>query len=69
MTVRTVTTAARPAVSGTFAAFAQELRKGLRRWNDRRVTAAALRDLSPAQLRDIGLEGADLDEVARRLVP
>ncbi|MDF2233567.1 DUF1127 domain-containing protein [Albimonas sp. CAU 1670] len=36
-------------------------------WNARRNTARALSRLSDRQLQDIGLLGADLEEVAARL--
>ncbi len=37
-------------------------------WNQRRRTLAALRQLSTAQLNDIGLDGVDLADFANSLV-
>jgi uncharacterized protein YjiS (DUF1127 family) len=38
-----------------------------RAWNARRRTVAELSKLSRRQLADIGLDGVDLEEVARRM--
>ncbi len=38
----------------------------LRAWNDNRRTIVALRALSPAQLDDIGLTPADVENFGRR---
>jgi uncharacterized protein YjiS (DUF1127 family) len=40
---------------------------GLKAWNQRRRTVAALQKLTPAQLGDIGLDGVDLGEYANAL--
>ncbi len=56
---------------GSFASIfsaAAEAANGLRRWNQRRAAADELRRLTRAQLNDIGLEGVDFDDLARRLV-
>ncbi len=37
----------------------------LRAWNDTRRTIVALRALSPAQLDDIGLTRADVEDIGR----
>ena len=49
------------------AAFVEELTGMFARWNARRRTSAALHRLSPAVLRDLGLEGVDLADLARTL--
>ena len=38
----------------------------LRAWNDTRRTIVALRELSPAQLDDIGLTRGDIEEFSRK---
>lgn len=40
----------------------------IKAWNQRRRTLAALRQLSTAQLNDIGLDGVDLADFANSLV-
>ncbi|MEM6440239.1 MAG: DUF1127 domain-containing protein [Pseudomonadota bacterium] len=50
------------------ASFVEELVGMAARWNAKRRAAAALRSLSPAVRRDLGLEAVDLDDLARSLV-
>ncbi len=38
----------------------------MRAWNDTRRTIVALRALSPAQLDDIGLTRADIEDIGRK---
>ncbi|MEM1314388.1 MAG: DUF1127 domain-containing protein [Pseudomonadota bacterium] len=49
------------------ASFVEELGRMFRRWNAARRTSDALHGLNAAQLRDLGLEGVDLDALARKL--
>ena len=67
MTVYTATHAPRAGAASLFSV-AAEMVGDLRRWNLRRKAAAELRALNRSQLNDIGLDGVDLDDYARRLV-
>tara|TARA_B000000475_G_C15689984_1_gene321848 strand:+ start:168 stop:371 length:204 start_codon:yes stop_codon:yes gene_type:complete len=40
--------------------------KAFRSWNDNRMTRNALLQLSPRQLKDIGLVPGDIDQISRR---
>lgn len=69
MSVNVQTHSVSTLVSGlhAVASFVEELVSMFDRWNAARRTSDALHGLSAAQLRDLGLEGVDLDALARQL--
>jgi uncharacterized protein YjiS (DUF1127 family) len=69
MSVNVQTYSVSALVSGlhAVASFVEELGAMFGRWNAARRTSDALHGLNAAQLRDLGLEGVDLDDLARKL--